>query len=148
MVSNYTPIISANEMWKTVTVGDLFEVVTDTVNPANETGTVSYIGLENIESGTGKIIGKLECDINTIKSTKRVFKNTDILFGKLRPALNKVAFPNKNGVWSTDIIVLRSKSKDRRSTGRATRATTSPARARRPMPWGSPTPSAPGRSRR
>lgn len=93
-------------------VGDLFEVVTDTVNPANETGTVSYIGLENIESGTGKIIGKLECDINTIKSTKRVFKNTDILFGKLRPALNKVAFPNKNGVCSTDIIVLRSKSKD------------------------------------
>lgn len=112
VVSNYTPIISANEMWKTVTVGDLFEVVTDTVNPANETGTVSYIGLENIESGTGKIIGKLECDINTIKSTKRVFKNTDILFGKLRPALNKVAFPNKNGVCSTDIIVLRSKSKD------------------------------------
>lgn len=112
VVSNYTPIISANEMWKTVTVGDLFEVVTDTVNPANETGTVSYIGLENIESGTGKIIGKLECDINTIKSTKRVFKNTDILFGKLRPALNKVVFPNKNGVCSTDIIVLRSKSKD------------------------------------
>lgn len=112
VVSNYNPVISTNEMWKTVTVGDLFEVVTDTVNPANETGTVDYVGLENIESGTGKIIGKLECDINTIKSTKRVFKNTDILFGKLRPALNKVAFPNKNGICSTDIIVLRSKSKD------------------------------------
>lgn len=112
VVSNYKPVISTNEMWKTVTVGDLFEVVTDTVNPANETGTVDYVGLENIESGTGKIIGKLECDINTIKSTKRVFKNTDILFGKLRPALNKVAFPNKNGICSTDIIVLRSKSKD------------------------------------
>lgn len=112
VVSNYNPVISTNEMWKTVTVGDLFEVVTDTVNPANETGTVDYVGLENIESGTGKIIGKLECDINTIKSTKRVFKNTDILFGKLRPALNKVAFPNKNGICSTDIIILRSKSKD------------------------------------
>lgn len=112
VVSNYKPVISTNEMWKTVTVGNLFEVVTDTVNPANETGTVDYVGLENIESGTGKIIGKLECDINTIKSTKRVFKNTDILFGKLRPALNKVAFPNKNGICSTDIIVLRSKSKD------------------------------------
>ena len=113
VVSNYNPVISTNEMWKTVTVGDLFEVVTDTVNPANETGTVDYVGLENIESGTGKIIGKLECDINTIKSTKRVFKNTDILFGKLRPALNKVAFPNKNGICSTDIIILRSKSKER-----------------------------------
>ena len=112
VVSNYKPTISINEMWKMVSVGDLFEVVTDTVNPANETGTVAYIGLENIESGTGKIIGNLECEINTIKSTKRVFRNTDILFGKLRPALNKVAFPNRNGVCSTDIIVLRSKSKD------------------------------------
>lgn len=54
----------------------------------------------------------MECDIRTIKSTKRVFKNTDILFGKLRPALNKVAFPNKNGICSTDIIVLRAKGKD------------------------------------
>ncbi len=112
VVSNYKPTISINEMWETATVGDLFEVVSDTVNPAKETGTVVYIGLENIESNTGKIVGKLECDVNTIKSTKRVFKNTDILFGKLRPALNKVAFPNKKGICSTDIIVLRSKSKE------------------------------------
>lgn len=112
VVSNYKPTIPINEMWKTATIGELFEVVPDTVNPANETGTVVYIGLENIESDTGKIVGNLECDINTIKSTKRVFQNTDILFGKLRPALNKVAFPNKNGICSTDIIVLRSKRKD------------------------------------
>lgn len=112
VVSNYKPTIFINERWETVTVGDLFEVVSDTVNPENKTGTVVYIGLENIESNTGKIVGKLECDIDTIKSTKRVFSNTDILFGKLRPALNKVAFPNKKGICSTDIIVLRSKSKD------------------------------------
>lgn len=111
-VFNYKPVISINDAWEMATVGDLFDVVSDTVNPANESGTVVYIGLENIESDTGKITGKLECDINTIKSMKRIFKNTDILFGKLRPALNKVAFPDKNGICSTDIIVLRAKSED------------------------------------
>lgn len=112
VVSNYRPTISINDLWETTTVGDLFDVVSYTVNPVNEKGTVVYIGLENIESDTGKIVGNLECDINTIKSTKRVFKDTDILFGKLRPALNKVAFPNKNGICSTDIIVLRAKCKE------------------------------------
>lgn len=92
VVSNYKPVISTNEMWKTVTVGDLFEVVTDTVNPANETGTVDYVGLENIESGTGKIIGKLECDINTIKSTKRVFKNTDIFIWEVASSTQQSCF--------------------------------------------------------
>lgn len=112
VASNYMPNVSINKTWKTATVGDLFDVVSDTVNPANETGTVVYIGLENIESNTGKIVGQLECDISDIKSTKRVFKDTDVLFGKLRPALNKVAFPNKDGICSTDIIVLRAKHKD------------------------------------
>ncbi|MCM1145425.1 MAG: restriction endonuclease subunit S, partial [Lachnoclostridium sp.] len=98
--------------WKATTMGELFEVVSDTINPTNEMGTVFYIGLENIESNTGKIIGQVECDINTIKSTKRIFKDTDILFGKLRPTLNKVAFPNRNGICSTDIIVLRAKDKN------------------------------------
>lgn len=112
VVSNYKPTIPINEMWERTTIGELFEVVSDTINPINESGAVVYIGLENIESETGKIVGNLECDITTIKSTKRVFKDTDILFGKLRPALNKVAFPNKNGICSTDIIVLRSKRKE------------------------------------
>lgn len=112
VVSNYRPAIPINATWETTTIGELFEVVSDTINPANEIGTVVYIGLENIESDTGKILGQVECDINSIKSTKRIFKDTDILFAKLRPALNKVAFPNKNGICSTDIIVLRAKNKN------------------------------------
>ncbi|MCM1210776.1 MAG: N-6 DNA methylase [Blautia sp.] len=112
IVSNYRPTIAINAAWKATTMGELFEVVSDTINPTNEMGTVFYIGLENIESNTGKIIGQVECDINTIKSTKRIFKDTDILFGKLRPTLNKVAFPNRNGICSTDIIVLRAKDKN------------------------------------
>lgn len=112
VLQNYRPIITINENWEMTTVGNLFNVVADTINPVDESGRVTYIGLENIEAHTGKIIGQLECDISSIKSIKRVFKSTDILYGKLRPALNKVAFPNTNGICSTDIIVLRAKTKD------------------------------------
>lgn len=111
VLKNYIPTIAVKPRWEMATVGELFEVVSDTINPTSEIGKVNYIGLENIESNTGKLLGQIETNIQTIKSTKRVFKNTDILFGKLRPALNKVVFPNMNGVCSTDIIVLRGKGK-------------------------------------
>ena len=55
---------------------------------------------------------KIECNIQSIKSTKRIFAKGDVLFGKLRPALNKVAYANCDGICSTDIIVLRAKDKN------------------------------------
>ena len=112
IVQNYKPIIKIDEKWGITTLGNLFNIVADTINPANMTGNVTCIGLENIESNTGKIVGEIECNSSTIKSMKRVFKSSDILYGKLRPALNKVAFANFNGICSTDIIVLRKKRED------------------------------------
>ncbi len=104
--------IASKNNWPVVKVGDLFELVSDTINPADETGRTVYIGLENIEPSTGRLLGELECEINSIRSAKRVFKKSDILYGRLRPALNKVVYPNMDGVCSTDIIVLRAKDKD------------------------------------
>lgn len=111
IVSSYTPILSINPLWKTVKLGDIFEAVSELADPQSKTGRIIYIGLENIESQSGKIIGEIECDIQSIKSTKRIFTKGDVLFGKLRPALNKVAYANCDGICSTDIIVLRAKNK-------------------------------------
>ena len=63
-----------------------------------------YIGLEHIEKDTGKIIG--HADSNMALSTKTVFSKGDLLYGKLRPYLNKVAIAEFNGVCSTDILVF------------------------------------------
>ena len=41
-----------------------------------------------------------------IQSTKNVFKKRDVLYGKLRPYLNKVWIAEFDGVCSTDILVL------------------------------------------
>jgi type I restriction enzyme S subunit len=63
-----------------------------------------YIGLGNISKGTGVITGSGYS--NETRSTKNVFYTNDVLYGKLRPYLNKVALVEKQGVCSTDILVL------------------------------------------
>ena len=41
-----------------------------------------------------------------IKSTKSIFYKGDLLYGKLRPYLNKVWLADRDGICSTDILVL------------------------------------------
>lgn len=111
IINNYRILLSPSD-YSMTTLGDLFDIVPDTIDPNSQTGLVNYVGLENIESNTGRLIGQIESDYDAIKSTKRVFKQSDILFGKLRPALNKVAYAEFDGICSTDIIVLRAKSEN------------------------------------
>ena len=42
-----------------------------------------------------------------MNSTKAVFRAGDVLYGKLRPYLNKVVVPDFDGICSTDILVFR-----------------------------------------
>lgn len=112
ILRNYMPSVSPCNEYRTDSLGNLFGPVLDSIDPSSQNGTVCYIGLENIVSGTGEFTGCLENRYENIKSLKRVFKEGDILFGKLRPALNKVAVATCDGICSTDIIVLRAKRKD------------------------------------
>jgi type I restriction enzyme M protein len=88
-------------------ISTICEISTNRENPQNNpNGEYIYLGLEHIESGTGNILINSELGIN-ILSTKNIFKKGDILYGKLRPYLNKVAEPDFNGICSTDILVLK-----------------------------------------
>ncbi len=112
ILKNYMPAVALNNEYQTDRLGNLFDPVLNSIDPTLESGTVCYVGLENIVSGTGEFTGSLESRYENIKSLKRVFKEGDILFGKLRPALNKVAYATFDGICSTDILVLRAKSED------------------------------------
>ncbi len=90
-----------------VELGKLFEKVNEQINPQSKTGSTIYIGLENIESNSGNLVGNINAEMKAIKSTKNVFKKEDILYGKLRPNLNKIWLADKDGICSTDILVLR-----------------------------------------
>jgi type I restriction enzyme S subunit len=70
-----------------------------------------YIGLENIESWTGKIIeveSKLD-DETAYESAglANMFRDGDVLFGKLRPYLAKACLAPHDGVCSTELLVMR-----------------------------------------
>lgn len=73
-------------------------------NPQKLKDRPTLIELENIESGTGKIVG--HSDLDGQISLKSTFRTGDVLFGKLRPYLRKYARPNFDGVCSSEIWVL------------------------------------------
>jgi len=70
-----------------------------------------YVGLEHIEKDTGNISFAVA---DGVKSTKSVFKCGDILYGKLRPYLNKHGIVDFDGVCSTDILVFNAIEGDNR----------------------------------
>jgi type I restriction enzyme S subunit len=80
-----------------------------------------YVGLENIESGTGRLItsstsedtkGEFVAAVGDSLST--VFEAGDILFGKLRPYLAKAWIADFNGRCSTELLPLRPEKIDPR----------------------------------
>ena len=64
-----------------------------------------YIALEHVESWTGKIRAE-ETTVDFDSQAKR-FCPGDVLFGKLRPYLAKVARPERDGVCVGEFLVLR-----------------------------------------
>ncbi|KKS13743.1 MAG: Type I restriction-modification enzyme, specificity subunit [Candidatus Daviesbacteria bacterium GW2011_GWB1_41_5] len=83
---------------------ELLTAISKQVQPKDFAGK-SYVGLENIKSGDISL-----GDVSTadqVKSIKWAFQPRDILYGKLRPYLNKCVVADREGVCSTDILVLR-----------------------------------------
>jgi len=71
----------------------------------NKPSDLPYIGLENIESGTGQLL--LSTPVEEVDGTVGVFSRGDILFGKLRPYLAKVVYATFDGACSTEVLVFR-----------------------------------------
>ena len=86
--------------------GDCVSRITELVSP-QELGDDPYVGLEHLGKGTLRVIGHGAS--REVTSTKRRFHEGDILFGRLRPYLRKVARAPFRGVCSTDIRVFRAR---------------------------------------
>jgi type I restriction-modification system DNA methylase subunit/restriction endonuclease S subunit len=87
-------------------LGNVFSQITEKVDPTKKSGLINYIGLENIESNTGNLVNFSESEYQEIKSAKTKFSIGDLLYGKLRPNLNKVYWAEFDGICSTDILVF------------------------------------------
>ena len=63
-----------------------------------------YVGMEDIESSTGRFLGGL--NQKEMKSNTFKFNSNHLLYGRLRPYLNKVMLPDFEGHCSTEIFPI------------------------------------------
>ena len=92
------------EGWKWVRLGEVAEISKEKTDDIARYKAWPYVGLENMETGQGII----SCaDAGSVKSTKNLFHIGDVLYGKLRPYLNKHDVATYEGICSTDILVFK-----------------------------------------
>jgi type I restriction enzyme S subunit len=90
--------------WKRVPFVNFARIERSGVSPEDIPDGTKYVGLEHIQKESGDIIGFTESKKGNIRSSKFTFTADHVLYGKLRPYLNKVALPDFSGVCSTDIL--------------------------------------------
>lgn len=69
----------------------------------------NYLGLENVQTLTGDLVSFKPVFGNDIRSRSKVFLRGDVLYGKLRPYLNKVFVAHgeiEEGISSSEFFVL------------------------------------------
>jgi type I restriction enzyme S subunit len=88
-----------------VQLGEVATIVRKTIAPARISDGTTYVGLENIERG-GALLNIRSVDRGDLASAKFEFTADQVLFGKLRPYLAKIARPAFDGVCSTDILPI------------------------------------------
>jgi len=93
--------------WQFVELGKVCGLPERQVRPSEFSKYDYYVGLEHIEGDTGRIIEYKKVPEANLKSSKFHFDASCILYGKLRPYLNKVALPTVTGLCSTDILPLK-----------------------------------------
>lgn len=65
------------------------------------------LDLEDVEKDTSKLLQKFRFSERRSLSDKNSFKSGDVLYGKLRPYLNKVVVADEAGVCTTEILPFR-----------------------------------------
>ncbi|MFI5200877.1 MAG: restriction endonuclease subunit S [Candidatus Kapaibacterium sp.] len=89
--------------WQIKTLGEICTL--DTAR--NTRSGLPYVGMEDIESGTGRFLGSL--DAKKVKGGSFSFTPQHLLYGRLRPYLNKVMMPDFTGHCSTEVFPIRVK---------------------------------------
>ena len=104
------------EGWRWVKLGAICREDRRTVLPdSRQAAELPYLGLEHIESQSGRIIRDLGNKAeDVVQSNAFAFTPEHVLYGKLRPYLNKVALPTYPGRCTTELVpILPSPQVDR-----------------------------------
>ena len=94
--------------WKWATIGDSLQYgSSEQVNGQSIPRNAWVLDLEDIEKESGRLLIKKRNISN--RSNKAKFKKGDVLYGKLRPYLNKCIIADEAGFSTTEIVAIRPK---------------------------------------
>ena len=90
----------------TVRLSELCDLISEPVKPGERPDAL-YLGLEHLASGRLVRIGGGQA--SRMRSNTSAFQPGDVLYGKLRPYLDKAVLADEAGVCTTELLVLRAK---------------------------------------
>jgi hypothetical protein len=92
--------------WPPKRLGEVLTLRNEIIHPRdNPAGPATFVGLEHIESSSGRRTGSLPLEMSLLTGRKPRFCQGDIVYGYLRPYLNKVWIAEFNGLCSVDQYV-------------------------------------------
>lgn len=96
------------ESWEWTSLGFLTNYgQCDKAEPEDAKSNTWIVELEDIEKETSRLLNRVTFSERPFKSSKNRFSCGDVLYGKLRPYLNKVLIADDDGVCTTEIIPVR-----------------------------------------
>ena len=94
--------------YSTQSLDELFTFRNDVLHPSDKPkGIVRFVGLQHVESNTGRKIGEVILQAEQLEGRKFRFSPGEIVYGYLRPYLNKVWIADCEGLCSVDQYVLK-----------------------------------------
>lgn len=102
----YKLFVYEKTSWKKYQLSDVLKIDTKMTTDFEKYKDGYYVGIENIEKNTGKLINLNKVSQVNLKSGKYLFDQRHIIYSKIRPNLNKVALPRVSGICSADSYPL------------------------------------------
>ena len=80
---------------------------TDKAEASDVENSTWVLELEDVEKATSRLLRRSNFSERKFKSSKNRFKKGDVIYGKLRPYLDKVITADQDGVCTTEMIPIR-----------------------------------------
>ena len=89
--------------WAWTTLGDMTRPLRAKAQPS-ACPDVPFVGMEHVEAQTMRLLGTVPAQ--TMRSAALRFRAGDVLYGRLRPYLNKVLRPEFDGLCSAEFLIF------------------------------------------
>jgi type I restriction enzyme, S subunit len=96
------------EKWEWCRLGEVTNYgILEKAEPNSVENDTWVLELEDVEKETSKLLQKIRFADRKFRSSKNRFTKGDIIYGKLRPYLDKVVIADEDGVCTTEMIPIK-----------------------------------------